>query len=40
MKPLENVDDRNSKVIFPLVKNIYDKVKYSLGTRCKLFGDT
>ncbi|EJO68544.1 hypothetical protein LEP1GSC049_0716 [Leptospira kirschneri serovar Cynopteri str. 3522 CT] len=23
MKPPENVDDRNLKVIFPLVKNIY-----------------
>ncbi|EMN01384.1 transposase, IS4-like family protein, partial [Leptospira noguchii str. 2007001578] len=25
-KPPGNVDDRNSKVIFPLVKNIYDKL--------------
>ncbi|EKR65225.1 hypothetical protein LEP1GSC036_0391 [Leptospira weilii str. 2006001853] len=25
MKPPGNVDDRNSKVIFPLVKNIHDK---------------
>ncbi|EPE84065.1 transposase, IS4-like family protein [Leptospira noguchii str. 1993005606] len=26
MKPPGNVDDRNLKVIFPLVKNIYDKL--------------
>ncbi|EMM70902.1 transposase DDE domain protein [Leptospira weilii str. 2006001855] len=26
MKPPGNVDDRNSKVIFPLSKNIYGKL--------------
>ncbi|EMN02637.1 transposase DDE domain protein, partial [Leptospira noguchii str. 2007001578] len=37
MKPPGNVDDRNSKVIFPLVKNIYDKLSEIEVTSANLF---